>query len=185
MGRKSTIPIDKASDAIILGAMNATSREIADIIEISQHSVVDIFSGKNGWRERLNDRSFPVFRAQIKKKLQAAGLVTAAKALRRANEELPNASAYQAAGIYGLLRDHERKDAGEATQHVAVVTVDETRAREAALKALMESMQLGKETEVEVEATPVCEVESTNAEANAESNGDSNVNSDGGHNKVT
>jgi hypothetical protein len=37
--------------------------------------------------------------------------------------KLPAASAYQAAGIYGLLRTHERLDAGEPTEIHATLNV--------------------------------------------------------------
>jgi hypothetical protein len=45
--------------------------------------------------------------------------VVAAKALVQVEKKIENASAYQAAGIYELLRTHERLDAGEPTQITA------------------------------------------------------------------
>ena len=49
--------------------------------------------------------------------------MVAAKALVNVEKEIENASAYQAAGIYGLLRTHERLDAGEPTQLTASVSI--------------------------------------------------------------
>ncbi len=42
------------------------------------------------------------------------------KCLIQLEDKLEKASAYQAAGIYGLLRTHERLDAGEATQNIEI-----------------------------------------------------------------
>lgn len=47
-------------------------------------------------------------------------MMVAGKALIQVEKNIEKASAYQAAGIYGLLRTHERLDAGEATENVAV-----------------------------------------------------------------
>ena len=48
-----------------------------------------------------------------------ASRIVAAKALIQVEKNIENASAYRAAGIYGLLRTHERLDAGEPTQITA------------------------------------------------------------------
>jgi hypothetical protein len=66
----------------------------------------------------------PVFKAnRLKQKeaLEAASRIVAARALIQVEKKIENASAYQAAGIYGLLRTHERLDAGEPTQIAAFV----------------------------------------------------------------
>ena len=55
----------------------------------------------------------------IKDALEAASCLVAAKALIQVEKKIKNARAYQAAGIYGLLRTHERLDAGEPTQITA------------------------------------------------------------------
>lgn len=49
--------------------------------------------------------------------------MVAAKALVQVEKKIENASAYQAAGIYGLLRTHERLDAGEPTQITASTNI--------------------------------------------------------------
>ncbi|HEY6365540.1 MAG TPA: hypothetical protein VI585_12195 [Candidatus Binatia bacterium] len=66
-----------------------------------------------------------VQRSRLKQKeaLEAASRVVAAKALVQVEKKIENASAYQAAGIYGLLRTHERLDAGEPTQITASTNI--------------------------------------------------------------
>ena len=50
--------------------------------------------------------------------MQTASIELAKKALRQIEDKLPDASAAQSAVIYGILRDKERLDAGEATENV-------------------------------------------------------------------
>lgn len=58
-------------------------------------------------------------RARAKEILQARSVAIAERCLYQVEKTLGNASAYQAAGIYGLMRTHERIDAGEPTEHIA------------------------------------------------------------------
>lgn len=133
---------DKVESVVALASIDASTSEIAELTDIAKSTVIDILAGKGGWRERLKDPSFAPFRASIKRKLQAGGLVVAAKALLQAERDISNARAKDAAIVYGVMRDKERLDAGEATSHVAVLNRHEIAGRSEALRNLLASMGL-------------------------------------------
>ncbi len=62
---------------------------------------------------------------------------------------MDKASAYQAAGIYGLLRTHERLDAGEATSNVAVHTKLELEGLDKLCEMLAQSLVASEESAIE------------------------------------
>jgi hypothetical protein len=75
-----------------------------------------------GEREIKETPVFNANRLKQKEALESASRIVAAKALIQVEKKIENASAYQPAGIYGLLRTHERLDAGEPTQIAAFVS---------------------------------------------------------------
>ena len=101
-----------------MGYTNAKAARMAGLAETTAHGIIH----KHGhWGEVQNQPVFAELRRQQKAHLEAATRVVAAKALIQCDENIHKASAYQAAGIYGLLRTHERLDAGEPTEIVGMV----------------------------------------------------------------
>jgi len=80
---------------------------------------LDQGEGNNSGNEAGQYASASSKQIALKDALEAASRLVAAKALIQVEKKIKNARAYQAAGIYGLLRTHERLDAGEPTQITA------------------------------------------------------------------
>ena len=111
-----------AAQVMELGDAGYTGRVIAERTGVSPNTVRDIVARHGRWGEIAERSVFAELRQQQKAILHTATLAVCAKALVRVDETIDNASAYQAAGIYGLLRTHDRLDAGEATQNVEIHT---------------------------------------------------------------
>lgn len=109
--------------ALNLGEMGYDRPQIANITGINQSSVRDILNRHGHWGKTAEKPVFAQYRAEQKQLLQSATMLVAAKALNQVEEKIDKASAYQAAGIYGLLRTHERLDAGEPTEITASVNL--------------------------------------------------------------
>jgi hypothetical protein len=94
--------------------------------QISEQSAVhadtcdSIIRGEHGWAEIYDDEVFAEYRISQKRAMQAASTELAKKALVQVEAKLGDSSSLQAATIYGILRDKERLDAGEATANVSV-----------------------------------------------------------------
>lgn len=125
-----------------LAAMGKGPTEIAEQIGLPYSTTEDIILGQNGWAERLKDPSFAKYRSARKRQLQAASLELSSRLLDHAGLNLNTTSPYQAVGMYGILRDKERLDAGEATANVEVYAKHEIVGSEIALASLMQSMGL-------------------------------------------
>lgn len=120
MGQGPAIDPAKAAVALNLADMGYSNTEIANRTGLARPSVHYILSGHGKWGEIAERSVFNEYRQNQKQHLEAASRVLAASCLEQVEKNLDKASAYQAAGIYGLLRTHERLDAGEATVNIAV-----------------------------------------------------------------
>ena len=123
-----------------LAAIGTKAIDIASQTHLPLSTIEDIILGKNGWDKRLNDPSFASYRSRRKKQLQAIATEMSVKLLDHAASRLGTTSPYQAMGMYGILRTHERLDAGEATHNVELHEKREVVASEATLAALLQSM---------------------------------------------
>ena len=125
-----------------LAALGTKPTEISTLTNIPVSTIKEIILGHNGWAERLKDSSFAKYRSVRKRQLQAASLELSSRLLDHAGLNLNTTSPYQAVGMYGILRDKERLDAGEATANVEVHAKHEIVGSEIALASLMQSMGL-------------------------------------------
>ena len=112
----------KAAQVMELGDVGYSSPVIAERVGVNERTVRDIVARHGRWGEVAERSVFTELRLQQKAILHTATLAVCAKALVRVDETIDKASAYQAAGIYGLLRTHDRLDAGESTQNIEVHT---------------------------------------------------------------
>ena len=81
--------------------------------------------------------------------MQASSITLAQKALQQIENRIDEASAPQAAVIYGILRDKERLDAGEPTEILASLTRQEVAGIDKLGAALSQTLLLsGKEIDV-------------------------------------
>ena len=98
---------------------------IAETLDLPHQTVSTILHGSTPkWEEIIKNQdtnSFGAHRRLAKQVMQAASIELAKKALVQVDASLDKASALQAATVYGILRDKERLDAGEATQNIAIV----------------------------------------------------------------
>jgi hypothetical protein len=120
MGQGPAIDAVDAAQAMELSDMGYSSRTISERTGINASSVREIVGRHGRWGEVADRPVFQALRQQQKAILHTATLAVCAKALVRVDETIDKASAYQAAGIYGLLRTHDRLDAGESTHNIEV-----------------------------------------------------------------
>ena len=128
------VPLDRAAQALELVELGYSQRIAGEITGIPQQTVSQILNRHGKWGEVAEEPVWRELRSIQKRHFQAATLQVCKKALEQVDLTIGKASAYQAAGIYGLLRDHERKDAGESTENVSIrveaaVTIDDLSAR--------------------------------------------------------
>ena len=114
------VPLDRAAQAMQLVDYGYSQRIAGQITGIPQPTVSDILNKHGKWGEIVETSVWHELRSTQKKHFQVATFAVCKKALEQVDATIEKASAYQAAGIYGLLRDHERKDAGEPTENIAV-----------------------------------------------------------------
>ena len=107
-----TEPIQAATVAA-LGDLGYAGTKIAAITGVAWRTVYDILGGQKNY---LKTPVHAKLRSQIKERLQFRSLDIADRALNQVEQTLPWAEARDAAVVYGILRQHERLDAGEPTQ---------------------------------------------------------------------
>lgn len=108
----------KAGLAIAMGEMGYPESVITKATNIPERTVWGLLHDEVGW---IHGPVLKVHRVKAKEILQARSMAIAEKCLNQVDKKIVDASAYQAAGIYGLLRTHERLDAGEPTEHIAMI----------------------------------------------------------------
>jgi len=98
-----------------------SGRSIARKTAIPESTVYDIINSHGHWGEWVTGPIARQHREEQKSILAKASRTLAAKCLEQVDKMLPKASAYQAAGIYGLMRTHERLDMGESTDNISII----------------------------------------------------------------
>lgn len=112
--------IEQVANVLALHDLTGNGREVSRRTGIPPTTVYDILSGHGKWGEIAAGPVAQQLRAEQKSRLSQASRILAAKCLEQVEKMLPKASAYQAAGIYGLMRTHERLDNGESTENIAL-----------------------------------------------------------------
>ena len=101
-----------------LGDAGMSAAQAGALVGIPERTARDIIARHGRWGEVADRPVFAELRLQQKAHLEATSRYLSSECLIQLAKTLDKASAYQAAGIYGLLRNHERLDAGEATSNV-------------------------------------------------------------------
>jgi hypothetical protein len=123
MPRGQQTDILTAAKVAALAELGYSSPQIEALTGVNARTAWGILNNEASWGEIKESPVFKANRLKQKEALEAASRVVAAKALVQVEKKIESASAYQAAGIYGLLRTHERLDAGEPTQITAAVNI--------------------------------------------------------------
>ena len=126
-----------AATALAMHDMGYTYQAASQATGIPENTVWGLLHGGHKWVDGpvLRER-----RRQAKEVLQARSMAISERCLNQVTKKLPKASAYQAAGIYGLLRTHERLDAGEPTEVVGVMGRLEIKAEDELLRKLADTL---------------------------------------------
>lgn len=96
--------------------------EIAEATGLSLATIQNIVSGRGRWTELTKDQGvFLRYRQLIKDRVRVKALTYADRMLDAVDAARNTGNVSQRAVAYGILRQHERLDSGEATSHVAVV----------------------------------------------------------------
>lgn len=126
MARGSRTPILTAAQAKALAETGYTRGQIARATRLSKSTVADIIAGRGAWGEMMqSEHRFNSHRVEVKRRLQVSSLELSKKALQQVEDKLPQASAAQAAVIYGVLFDKERLQAGESTSNFEIHTKEQ------------------------------------------------------------
>ena len=137
-GRRTDLPT--AATARAMSEMGFQTGQIAEAIGLAEGTVDDIVNGRHGWGQMINEPVFNEYRVRQKRIMQTASIELAKKALGQIENKLPQASAAQAAVIYGIMRDKERLDAGESTENIAVLSRHDVEDLDRLAKALAHSL---------------------------------------------
>ena len=125
--------------------------QIEGLTGVNARTAWGILNSEASWGEIKETPVFKANRLKQKEALESASRIVAAKALIQVEKKIENASAYQAAGIYGLLRTHERLDAGEPTQITANFNIHTVVAMDKLAALLSQSLIEDQKT---IDATP-------------------------------
>ena len=113
---KKTDPVI-ATAILALGDSGISGAQIADSFRMPRRTVYEILGGEANY---VRGPVLAQARAEVKELLQARSLDLAYRAQDQIELALPEAGAKDAAIVMGILRDHERLDAGEATANIEI-----------------------------------------------------------------
>ena len=113
---KKTDPVI-ATAILALGDSGVSGAQIADNFRMPRTTVYQILRGEDNY---VRGPVLVQARAEVKELLQARSLDLAYRAQDQIELALPEAGAKDAAIVMGILRDHERLDAGEATANIEI-----------------------------------------------------------------
>ena len=113
---KKTDPVIATAIAA-LGSCGVSGAEIARKFPVSRNTVYEILRGEANY---VRGPVLVQARNEVKELLQARSLDLAYRAQDQIELALPEAGAKDAAIVMGILRDHERLDAGEATANIEI-----------------------------------------------------------------
>jgi len=121
--------------------------DIVDATGLPQRTIYNIVNLVGPWAEIVtNNEIFQRYRNEVKKMIQTGSLELSKACLNQIEVKLPQASAAQAAVVFGILHDKERIQAGESNLNIAVhVTKEDLASREDVL-ARVATLLAGKET---------------------------------------
>ena len=152
MPRGRRTPIHHAAEAKALADIGYQGTQIAQATGLPVRTVDDIINGRNRWGEIIaNDQAFKQYRTDAKRRMQAISIQLSQKALQQIEDRIEDASAPQAALIYGILRDKERLDAGEPTEILAGYTRVDVEGVDRLVAALGQTLLLSRN---EIDVTP-------------------------------
>ncbi len=141
MARARKTPLEKAALAKAMREAGYSSTQISKATGVPASTVRDIVSRSGIWAEIMRDnQTFKNYYEAQKKVMQAGSMELAKEALEQVEKKLSKASAYQATGIYSLLRQNARLDAGEATENVAHIHAHEVKGLDSLCNLLSQSL---------------------------------------------
>ena len=123
MARGRRTNLQTAATAKALSDFGYNKGLIAEKVGLPYRTVDSIIRGEGKWSEIIrNEPLFEEYRKEIKAILQIKSLYLADRCLDQIEKKLSKASAPQAAVTMGILRQHQRLDAGESTVNIAQIT---------------------------------------------------------------
>ena len=123
-------------------------QEIADAVGLSTNTVNNIIHNRGRWSDLYKDQGvFAKYRQLIKMRMNSKALTYADRMLDSIDAARDTGNVSQRAVAYGILRQHERLDAGEATSHVAVIHKTDLEALDRLARRLADGLVAGTKTE--------------------------------------
>jgi len=125
MASKSITPVELAAQALALRDVGMSFAKAGEQTGLDATTVFNIEHGKHGWSEVKEYQSFRRLRALYKEELQRESLdlskLSLANIRRRLQGNPDRIPLRDLSATYKVLRTEERLDAGEATEHIAVI----------------------------------------------------------------
>lgn len=151
-GRSTRTDPYKAATIAALGELGHAGTKIAVWTDTPSRTVYEILGGEKNY---LKTPVHAKLRQTIKSRLQARSLDIADRALNQIEMAIPETGARDAAVVYGILRQHERLDAGEPTSITDGAMSLKVPSLDALAGVLAEVVQLRREARaVEIDVTP-------------------------------
>ena len=119
--RKITTP--DAAAALTLAEAGYDARHVERITAVNSRTVDDIVARKGHWLADVDTPVFREWRDRTKREIMGRSGELAVRLLAHADKNLEKTSPYQAIGMYGILRSHDRLDAGEPTEITLAVNL--------------------------------------------------------------
>ncbi len=113
--RRRQTDIPTAARATALAELGYSGTQIEALTGINARTVWGILNNEASWGEIKETPVFKHNRLKQKEALETASRMLAGKCLIEVEKKIDKVSAYQAVGMYGILRQNERLDAGEPT----------------------------------------------------------------------
>jgi len=142
-GRQTDIPT--AARATALAELGYSGTQIEALTGLNARTVWGILNNEASWGEIKEGPVFKQNRLRQKEALESSTRLLAAKCLVQVENKIDQVSAYQAVGMYGILRQNERLDAGEPTEVISITdrrTVESLDALAAALSQTLIARQV-------------------------------------------
>ena len=156
------IPLHEAAIAAEMIEQGYSESDASRSTGLNRGTVHDIVNGVGHWARDCQTSVFMEWRQATKREIMGRSSALAVKLLAHAekcvDENPEKTSPYQAVGMYGILRTHDRLDAGEATVNVAV-SLDSSsvealdKLAQALSRSLLGGTVVGESSEVEAEIT--------------------------------
>ena len=138
------IPFPFAAAALEMVENGYSRQDAENATGVDEVTISDIQKKKGHWLQDVEKPIFEEWRRRTKREIQGRANELAVKLLAHADKCVTKSpektSPYQAVGMYGILRTHDRLDAGESTENISIRGTVEIQATDALAAVLAQAL---------------------------------------------